>query len=140
MFLLNNMADSILCYSALLFLTNVFIALSINNYLYAFLFGMLTITSILYHQMRSHPIMGYIDKGIIGAITLVGAYIIFVEKRVVSSLVIAVISGFLLVNFFYFYGYYTKQFAFDLDQNTSDFYHIILHILCSVSNNLIMFV
>ena len=134
------MADSILCYSALLFLTNVFIALSINNYLYVFLFGMLTITSILYHQMRNHPIMGYIDKGVIGTIVLMGTYIIFVEKRVISPLVIAVISGFLLVNFLYFYGYYTEQLVFDKREEISNIYHIILHILCSVSNNLIMFI
>ena len=134
------MTDSILCYSALLFLTNVFIALYINNYLYVFLFGMLTITSILYHQMRSHPIMQYIDKGIIGTITLIGAYTIFVEKKVISPLVIAVVSGFLLINFFYIYGYYTEQFAFDTNEEISDIYHIILHILCSLTNNLILFV
>ncbi len=134
------MNNSILCYSALLFLTNVVIAIAVNNYLYAFLFGMLTITSILYHQMRTHPIMGYIDKGIIGAIVLSGAYLLFIEKQVISPLAIAVISGFLLVNFLYFYGYYTEQFAFDAREEISDIYHIVLHILCSVSNNLILFV
>ena len=48
------MSECSLCvYSSLIFLTNVFLALYYDHYLYAFLFLLLTITSVIHHKQST---------------------------------------------------------------------------------------
>ena len=75
------MSECSLCvYSSLIFLTNVFLALYYDHYLYAFLFLLLTITSVIHHKQSAEfekykKCINIIDKIAVYCVIFYGGYI-----------------------------------------------------------------
>jgi hypothetical protein len=130
-------------YSSFIFLINVIIAYWYEYYLYARLFLMLTITSILFHSI--HNIHSNInDKIAILAIVMYGGYLFFHKffnnKTSLKYWIFSffIISTFIVTLYLFIYGYITNSFCFYEDRNTANLYHSLLHIISSIGHNLII--
>jgi len=101
--------------SSFLFLTNVLVALYFKHYIYAFLFLMLTLSSIIHHSSRT-KLTNIIDKIALYSIIFYGGYIFFsnlkgnfksnIEFNIkIIIKYVLIVATFLLVVFLYTYGY-----------------------------------
>lgn len=144
----NNNKCSICVYSSLIFVTNVFLALYYNHYLYSFLFLCLTITSIIHHTYNT-VYTGIIDKIPVYAIILYGGFI-FYNKYIITNIkdntnssitnikAALIVSAFLSVVFLYTYGYLTDNYSFHPSHSVSQMYHSLLHIISSIGHHFII--
>ena len=130
-------------YSSFIFLTNVIVAYYYKYYLYARLFFLLTITSLLYHSTPS--IYGNInDKIVIALIVLYGGYLFFEKYKSQAPSIrywvisFSIISTFLATVYLYSYGYISNQYCFYEDRNIANIYHSLLHIISSIGHILVM--
>ena len=128
----------LLVYSSLIFLTNFSIAYLYKRYIYSALFMSLTITSVIFHS-GPNIYTNIMDKfAIIGIVlyALVNLYhnILFIQLYY-SSIILA---SFTFVIIVFFYGYHTNQYCFDNDKTISNYYHMALHIVSSVSHHMII--
>jgi hypothetical protein len=130
---------SILFYSSFLFLTNILSALIHEYYIYAFLFTILTITSVLYHSTK-YFYANILDKCAILAIVVYGGWLVY-NKLNYDNIIktIIVVLFFLLCIMLYFYGYYYKKYCYDPNRYIGDQYHCRLHILSSFGHHFIAF-
>ena len=143
---------SICVYSSLIFLTNIFLALYYDHYFYAFLFLCLTITSLVHHTYNT-DYTSIIDKISVYAVIFYGGYIFYSKylkdiinikeikeiiniKNIVKPLII--VSTFLSVVFLYAYGYLTDNYSFHPNQDVSQIYHSLLHIISSIGHHFII--
>jgi hypothetical protein len=131
---------SICVYSSLIFLTNIFLALYYDHYFYAFLFLCLTITSIVHHSYNT-VYTSIIDKMSVYAVIFYGGYIFYTKylkdtKDIVKPLMI--VGTFLSVVFLYGYGYLTDNYSFHPNQDVSQMYHSLLHIISSIGHHFII--
>jgi hypothetical protein len=140
-----NICDeyNICFYSSFIFLTNVVIAYWYGYYLYARLFFLLTITSILFHSTLSYY-ANINDKIAITLIVLYGGNLFFEKYRnqipsvkywILSFLIILT---FLATVYLYIYGFITNQYCFYEDRHTANLYHSLLHIISSIGHILVM--
>ena len=130
---------SILFYSSFLFITNILSALIHEYYTYAFLFSILTITSVLYHSTKSFFIK-ILDKCAVLAVVIYGTCIVYNKLNYDNIIkIIIVVFFFLLCNMLYFYGYYYKKYCYDPNKYISDQFHCRLHILISFGHHFIAF-
>jgi hypothetical protein len=147
----NEPKCSICVYSSLIFVTNVFLALYYNHYLYSFLFLCLTITSIIHHTYNT-VYTGIIDKIPVYAIILYGGFI-FYNKYIITSITdlnlkktdsitnikaALIVITFLSVVFLYTYGYLTDNYSFHPSHSVSQMYHSLLHIISSIGHHFII--
>jgi len=118
--------------SSLLFITNVLSSLWYQQYVYSFLFFMLTMTSILFH---SHPnfYTNAIDKCAIGAVVMYGGYLLYSKTKDNLFQVMLIISSFLIVVVLFFYGYCTNQYCYD--PQYGNHYHCLLHGISSLGHH-----
>lgn len=120
--------------SSCFFLSNVIGNLYLKNYLYAFLFYFLTLTSIYHHRLQT-PFTKQIDRLAIALVVLYGGYRFLMNKN----------RNFLVVAFFlstivlYNYGKVTNQFCFHPNTNISNNWHACMHLFSSVGHHLIAF-
>ena len=117
-------------YSSFLFLTNVFSAIYVQEYVYASLFMGLFGSSILVHQFENNLYTDMIDKLLICLIVTHGGYT-FIKKKYTSIQSILILSCFLSTIYIYFY----------LDNratNYNEWFHLVLHIFSSIGHNLIL--
>jgi hypothetical protein len=137
---------NICVYSSLIFLTNIFLALYYNHYFYAFLFLSLTITSVIHHTYNT-DYTSIIDKISVYAVIFYGGFIFYTKyikdiiniintKDIVKPLII--VSTFLSVVFLYGYGYLTDNYSFHPNQDVSQIYHSLLHIISSIGHHFII--
>jgi hypothetical protein len=152
---------NICVYSSLIFLTNIFLALYYNHYFYAFLFLCLTITSVIHHTYNT-DYTSIIDKISVYAVIFYGGFIFYTKyikdiinikdineikeiintkeiiniKDIVKPLII--VSTFLSVVFLYGYGYLTDNYSFHPNQDVSQIYHSLLHIISSIGHHFII--
>ena len=130
-------------YSSFIFLINVFVAYYYEYYLYARLFFLLTITSILCHSTLSNY-TNINDKIVISLIVLYGGYLFFHKflTHETSSkywlISFSIVSTFLATVYLYVYGYVINNFCFYEDKVTANLYHSLLHIVSSVGHILVM--
>jgi hypothetical protein len=135
--ILNN--NSILVYSSLIFITNIFTAFYKKYYFYSFLFLALTITSVIHHS-TNNVYSDVMDKIFILSIVLYGSYVLYnkMDKNKYVEISLIIIS-FLLCIFLYFYGYFTKKYCFDSNNYIANNYHCLLHFISSIGHHLIVF-
>jgi len=128
-FRIKNMEPMI---SSLLFITNVLNSLWYQQYLYSFLFLMLTLTSILFY---SHPNIytNAIDKCAIGAVVMYGGYLLYTKNKNNLIHVGLILSSFLMVVVLFFYGYCTNQYCYD--PQYGNHYHCLLHGISSLGHH-----
>jgi hypothetical protein len=125
---LENNKCSLCVYSSFIFLTNVFLALYYEYYLYAFLFLLLTITSAFHHAKESFY-TNIIDKIIVYCVIFYGGFIFYSKYKEDQSQIIKsclIILTFLSVVFLYVYGYITQK------------YHSLVHLISSISHHIII--
>ena len=130
-------------YSSFIFLTNVILNLTYGYYLYAFLFIILTITSLIYHSNTTN-LTYIIDKLGIIFVVLYGGYFFYnkclnIQKPIDYFYAVIIVVTFLSTIFLYYYGFQCKHYCFSVDDKISQFYHVIIHLLSSVGHHLIAF-
>jgi hypothetical protein len=129
-------------YSSFIFLTNILLALYYEYNVYAIVFLLLFITSIIVHSNYS-IYTNIIDKISIFLVVCYGAYVFYGKSRkqineFQYAISIIIVFTFLAVAYMYIYGYFTNQFCFDKDINIGNTYHSLLHIVSSLGHDLIM--
>ena len=135
--------SSICYYSCAVFLSNILISFYYNYYIYSCLFTLLIFTSLLHH---SNPtlITNIIDKIPIVSIITYGGNIFYNKlliiesndiKRIIFSIII--IMTFLVIIFWYIYGYYKNKYCF-YENQLGFLYHMLVHIISSLGHILIV--
>jgi hypothetical protein len=142
---------SLCVYSSLIFLTNVFLALYYDHYLYAFLFLILTITSVIHHKQSAEfekykKCINIIDKIAVYCVIFYGGYIFYNKLKntyidygyPINIKSIIIIVTFLAVVFLYGYGYLKNDYSFHPSPNVSQMYHGLLHLISSFGHHVII--
>ena len=135
-----DLVNKVLIISSLVFITNALSASHKQYYLYAFLFTLLTITSLLTHSDHG-TFINILDKLVIAAIVIYGGKMLYEKQNQPNSnimLGIAIIITFLFVVWVYYYGHYCKKYCFDMDPNISNKWHVIMHLVGSFGHHLII--
>ena len=132
------MKKNLLAYTSLCYLTNAIVALYLGYYLYAFLFFILTLTSVVHHSFY-HTYTGFVDRMAVLSIILYGAYVMYKKKEVGELLLYGlIVAAFLYGVWAYSYGFRCKRYCFDPDRSVSEWYHATLHVISSFGHHLIM--
>lgn len=131
--------NTILPFTALIFITNIITAFYKKYYLYALLFIILVISSVMFHS-NNNIYTNAIDKCSILAVVFYGAYMLYNKrsKERMWLLVLSILSFFATL-FLFFYGYTTNQYCYHPDNTIGDKYHGLLHIISSFGHHCIMF-
>ena len=134
-----------LCCSSCLFLINSIIAYYLNDKIYSILFLLLFVTSIIVHGLspKKYIFTTILDKLSILGIILYGGKVLFEKNYQLfygddlfeSNLYIyklgltgLILIAFLLTAFLYVYGYYCKDYCFNVDNYIANTYHNFLHL------------
>ena len=132
-----NSSPSILFWSALVFVTNMIHGFIAGLYLYSFLFGCLTISSLVVHT-EYNLLTNIIDKIMIGSIVLYGGYRMWTRRntsiRTILLLTISFLTFFFCV-WVYVYGCFTGKYCFS---NNGDNWHAGMHCIGSFGHHIIM--
>jgi len=135
---------SLICYYlCAVFLSNILISFYYNYYIYSGLFTLLIFTSLLHH---SNPtlVTNIIDKIPIVSIITYGGNIFYNKlliiesndiKRIIFSIII--IMTFLVIIFWYIYGYYKNKYCF-YENQLGFLYHMLVHMISSLGHILIV--
>ena len=128
----------VLIITSLFFLTNVFCAISTNQYIYAFLSGLLIISSLINHYTYSDLTLN-IDLFCVYLFVLYGGYTLYNKASLkhfykISIIIIIFIFSIVVYNV----GKVYNCFCFDKDQCIADCFHGLLHILSSFGHNIII--
>ena len=127
-----------LIFSSLFFLTNALVAFLKKYYLYALLFLVLTITSLIFHT-NNNIYTNLIDKIAILPVVIYGAYLLFQKMCAENAFTcFMIILTFLLAVYLYIYGYTNKTYCFSEDNGIGNAYHSILHLISSLGHHLII--
>ena len=134
--------------SSFIFLTNVLAGLYFKKYLYAFLFLLLTLTSIIHHS-SSTKLTNLIDKCVLYSVIFYGAYKFYEHYATTTTATstkdltiiikyILIVTTFLSVVYLYSYGYLTSNYVFHTEYKTSQLYHCLMHIISSIGHHIII--
>lgn len=134
--------------SPLIFIINILLGFYCGYSLYALLFLSLLITSLLFHTYNTE-FTYIIDKIAIVYVILYGSMLFYqkiyfidtinyisIDRTIVLS--IAIVFSFLSVVYLYYYGYYSKKYCFDENNDTCYKYHSLIHYISCFSHVLIM--
>jgi hypothetical protein len=130
--------NNILVFTSLLFLTNAISGLYNKKYFFALLFLILTITSVIVHS-NDNIYTNIIDKIVIIFVLIYGIYIIYTKFKKNIILAVFILLSALFCGYIYIYGFFVKEFVFNEDLNISRSYHLLMHLICSISNHCIVF-
>ena len=136
----NNIQEpSILLLSSLVFVTNIITAYISEQYVYSFLFCILTITSLLFHYKNNYY-TNIIDKIEILSIVSYGGYMLYHKMNTENLLnCFIVILAFLLCIYLFFYGFIVKEYCFCDNKYIGEQYHFIMHIISSIGHHFIIY-
>lgn len=135
----NIQKPSILLLSSLFFVTNILTAYFSEQYLYSFLFFILTITSLIVHY-RDNYYTNVIDKIAVLSIVLYGGYMLFYKITTDKWLnCLMIIITFLICVYLYIYGFIVKEYCFCDKKCIADTYHVIMHIISSIGHHFIIY-
>jgi hypothetical protein len=134
-------------YSSFIFLTNVLAGIYFKQYLYAFLFLLLTISSVIHHSSKT-KLTNMLDKIALYSIIFYGGYKFYESirsKNVTNAFdlkitikYILIIITFLSVVFLYTYGYLTSKYVFHPEYKISQLYHVLMHLISSFGHHIII--
>ena len=129
----------VLLFSSLFFVTNILTAYYSEQYLYAFLFFILTITSIIVHY-RDNYYTNVIDKIAVLSIVLYGGYVLCCKINIEKWLnCFIIIFAFLICIYLYIYGFIVKEYCFCDKECNSEKYHFIMHVISSIGHHFIIY-
>jgi hypothetical protein len=128
-----------LFFSSFIFVTNLVSAWYYGYDVYSFLFGTLTLTSILFHSY-SNIYTNLIDKVAILAVVSYGIYMIYHKQFIYRKIPLAmIVTTFLLCILFFYYGYWNDCFCYHPEKEISNQYHCVLHMISSLGHHAIIF-
>lgn len=127
-------------YSSFIFLVNVILCALYDYDLYALLFFMLWVTSIIVH-LYTNLITILIDKISIILVVLYGGGIFFEKCKPDIDIfyILSIIATFLITIYLYYFGYLCKKYCFCENKEIANIWHSILHIISSIGHGLIVF-
>ena len=123
-------------YSSFFFIINTMIAYYYKYYDYSFAFLYLTLTS-LYHHYYSTKITRNLDR--IAILLMLFYTITIFHKKFKNNninLIHIIIYGIIysIIMYLYLYGYFTKQYCFNLDPKIACLWHSLIHFIIAVSH------
>ena len=124
-------------YSSFVFMCNVLVAFYYGYYLYATLFFVLLLTSLIYHCQYT-PTTNILDKIAIFSVVFYGGYI-FYKKISLDGLSLLIVMTFFSTILMYYYGYLNNCLCFCDDQLKSNLFHSLLHAIVSLGHVCICF-
>jgi len=131
-------------YSSFIFWINVFVGIYYQEYIYASLFVVLFITSILFHYSNnSNSDSNYfiLDLFIVFSIFIYGGYRFVTkmrENKINIIMTIFIVVTFFITLYLFFYGYYTNSYCYDINKQVGNLYHSLLHTIGSLGHILII--
>ena len=130
---------SILLLSSLFFITNIVTAYFNEQYLYSFLFFILTITSLVVHY-NDNFYTNVIDKIAVLSIVLYGGYVLCNKINTNKWLnLLIIIVAFLLCIYLYIYGFIVKEYCFCDKKCIAENYHFVMHVISSIGHHFIIY-
>lgn len=129
-------------YSSFIFVTNVIAGIYFKQYLYAGLFLLLTITSVIHHSSKT-KLTNLLDKIALYSIIFYGGYKFYdhyknaFDLKITIKYILIVIT-FLSVVFLYTYGYLTNNYVFHHEYKISQLYHVLMHLISSFGHHIII--
>jgi hypothetical protein len=130
---------NILLLSCSIFITNVSTAYFNEQYLYSFLFFILTITSLLVHY-NDNFYTNIIDKIAVLSIVLYGGYMLYNKININKWLnLLIIIVSFMLCIYLYIYGFFVKEYCFCDNKCSAKKYHFIMHVISSIGHHFIIY-
>jgi hypothetical protein len=129
--------------SSFIFLTNVLAGIYFKKYLYAFLFLLLTLTSIIHHSSKT-KLTNLLDKCALYSIIFYGGYKFYEHYANASTNAntiikyVFIITTFLSVVYLYSYGYLTNNYVFHPEYKMSQLYHVLMHFISSFGHHIII--
>jgi len=125
-------------YSSFIFLTNLAVAFYYKYYIYSALFTALFITSIIYHSTYNN-FTKTADKFSIVSIVLYGGYIFYTKLYTIIQLDQILVAGIVIATFLstiylYCFGYTCNKYCFCANNDISNKYHSLLHLLSSIGH------
>ena len=139
-------------YSSFLFATNVLSGVYFGQYLYAFLFSLLTLSSIIHHSSKTQ-LTRNIDQIALYTVISYGGYKFYEHYKTISATTTAtgnpfdlttitkyalIIITFLSCGFLYFFGYFTNNYVFHPEYITGQLYHVLMHLCGTIGHHLII--
>jgi len=132
------MSNPRLLISSLVFFTNTVMTFFKEKWIYSFLFGSLTLTSIFFHYSH-HMYSRVADKLALFSIVVYGAYELYTKHIESRVYLLMIVSSFILCILLFYYGYLTNQYCYDPDPEIGDWYHILVHLISSMGHHAILF-
>jgi|Laugresbdmm110sn_2_1035109.scaffolds.fasta_scaffold69952_1 hypothetical protein len=130
---------SILLLSSLFFITNIVTAYFNEQYLYSFLFLILTITSLIVHY-NDNFYTNVIDKIAVLTVVLYGGYVLCNKINTNKWLnFLIIIVAFLLCIYLYIYGFIVKEYCFCDKKCIAQNYHFVMHVVGSIGHHFIIY-
>lgn len=129
---------SLLFWSSLVLVTNMWTAFITRQYIYSFLFASLVISSLIVHTYNCIWTNLW-DKIWVSSIVLYGGYKMWQKRELIPiwKTMICVLT-FLFCVFVYCYGYLTRTLCF-CSKNGNE-YHATMHIIASLGHHFIIFI
>ena len=131
-------------YSSFVFLTNVVAGIYFKQYLYAFLFLLLTYTSIVYHSSKT-LLSSILDKIALYSIIFYGGYKFYINVKNQDQIYVKnifkyifIVTTFISVVYLYSYGYLTNNYVFHPEYKMSQLYHVLMHLISSIGHHIII--
>lgn len=138
-------------YSSFLFATNVLTGVYFGQYLYAFLFLLLTLSSIIHHSSMTQ-LTNLLDKIALYAVVIYGGYKFYEHYLTKSTSKLEsnpfdlttitkyalIIITFLSCGFLYFFGYFTNNYVFHPEYITAQLYHVLMHLCGTIGHHIII--
>jgi glucan phosphoethanolaminetransferase (alkaline phosphatase superfamily) len=129
---------NLLILTSFIFITNTVSSLYQEDWIYALLFALLTVTSLVVHSYDNFY-SNVLDKIVIGLIAIYGGYVLWSKWEGSNPIVTAlIISTFLFCIWVYICGYCRKNYCFCDEKCVADRYHSFMHLIGSLGHHLIV--
>jgi hypothetical protein len=134
-------------FSALFFITNSMHAFYNNTRIYAIVFAILTITSLIHHSPSLTNSYTYtIDRIAILFVVCCGGFILYKKsKNIINKklffeicIIFLVIIAFFATIYLYYYGALQQKYCFNPNKNIANISHSFMHVISSAGHHLIM--
>lgn len=132
----------ILALSSTIFFTNFLHNAYHKQWVYSWIFLLLTTTSLFVHSRiferdtEFENQMIYLDKTVIASIFFYGGYLYW--KSLENKMHFIPLISILIVIYLYIGGYFLQKYSFDPNQECADLYHAALHVIGSLGHHSII--
>lgn len=122
--------------TSLVFIFNIIECLLLREYMYAVLFILLNMSSLLFHYSGCKLTM-MIDKLVILSVTCYGFYVMATTEKSFFSKITVMLSLQCMLSI-YFLGYIFNQWCFSKCPITSSLFHSLIHFITSIGHHIFL--